>query len=74
MGKLKENEISQPVVTREGVHLVKLYARRPKGFIPPFEEIQGDVEKVMKMEQAQKIYQDYVDELKQTAHIEVFVS
>lgn len=74
VGKLKENEISQPVVTREGVHLIKLYARRPKGFIPPFEEIQGDVEKVMKVEQAQRIYQDYVDELKQKAHIEVFLS
>lgn len=74
VGKLKENEISQPVLTREGVHLVKLYARRPKGFIPPFEEIQGHVEQVMKIDQAQKIYQDYVDGLKQTAQIEVFIS
>jgi parvulin-like peptidyl-prolyl isomerase len=74
VGKLKENEISQPVVTREGVHLIKLYERRPKGYIPPFEEIKGQVEQVMKIDQAQKIYQDYVDELKQTAHIEVFLS
>jgi parvulin-like peptidyl-prolyl isomerase len=74
VGKLKENEISQPVVTREGVHLIKLYERRPKGFIPPFEEIQGHVEQVMKMDQAQKIYQDYVDELKPAAQIEVLLS
>jgi len=74
VGKLKENEISQPVVTREGVHLIKLYERRPKGYIPPFEEIKGQVEQVMKIDQAQKIYQDYVDELKKTAHIEVFLS
>jgi len=73
-GRLKENEVSQPVLTREGMHLVKLYARRPKGFIPPFEEIKSHVEQVMKMEQAQNIYQDYVDALKKAAHIEVFVS
>lgn len=70
--KLKPNEISQPVVTREGVHLVKLYERRPKGFIPPFDEIKHQVEQVMKMQQAEKIYQEYADELKQKAHIEIF--
>ena len=62
------------VVTREGVHLVKLYERRPKGFIPPFDGIKNQVEQVLKMEQAQKIYQEYVDELKQKATIEVYDS
>jgi len=70
--KLKENEISQPVVTREGVHLIKLYERRPKGFIPSFDEIKHQVEQVMKMQQAEKIYQAYADELKQKANIEIF--
>ncbi|MCK5423561.1 MAG: peptidylprolyl isomerase, partial [Deltaproteobacteria bacterium] len=70
--KLKENEVSQPVESREGVHLIKLYERRPQGFIPSFEEIKEQVEKVAKTEQAQKIYQGYIDELKQQASIEIF--
>ncbi len=69
--KLKENEVSQPVESREGVHLIKLYERRPQGFIPPFEEIKEQVGKVAKTEQAQKIYQEYIDELKQKASIEI---
>lgn len=70
--KLKENEISQPVESREGVHLIKLYKRRPQGFIPPFEDIKEQVDKVAKTDQAQKIYQHYIDELKQKAKIEIF--
>jgi len=70
--KLKINEISQPVESREGVHLIKLYERRPQGFIPDFEEIKDHVENVAKTEQAQMIYQEYVDELKKKARIHVF--
>lgn len=70
--KLKENEVSQPVESREGAHLIKLYERRPQGFIPPFEEIKNQVEKVAKTEQAQRIYQEYVEELKNKAKIEIF--
>jgi len=69
--KLKENEVSQPVESQEGVHLIKLYERRPQGFIPPFDEIKEQVEKVAKTEQAQNIYQEYIDELKQQANIEI---
>ena len=70
--KLKKNELSQPVESREGVHLIKLYERRPQGFIPPFEEIKEQVEKVAKTDQAQKIYEEYINELKQKANIEIF--
>jgi len=70
--KLKANEISQPAESQDGVHLIKLYEHRSQGFIPPFEEIKDQVEKVAKTEQAQRIYQEYVDELKIKAHIEVF--
>lgn len=70
--KLKANEISEPVESREGVHLIKVYERRPQGFIPPFEEIKEDVGKVAKTDQAQKIYQDYIDELKKKARIDIY--
>ena len=70
--KLKVNAISQPVESKDGLHLIKLYEHRNQGFMPPFEEIKDQVEKVAKTEQAQRIYQEYVDELKGTAEIEIF--
>ena len=70
--KLKVNAISQPVESQDGFHLIKLYAHRDQGFMPPFEEIKDQVEKVAKTEQAQRIYQEYVDELKGKAEIEIF--
>lgn len=70
--KLKINEISKPVESREGVHLIKLYERRSQGFIPDFEEIKDQVETVAKTDQAQSIYLEYVEGLKKKARIHVF--
>lgn len=70
--KLKENEVSQPLESSQGVHLIKLSEHRPQGFIPPFKKIKDQVEKVAKTEQAQRIYQEYVEELKKKARIELF--
>ena len=70
--KLKINEISQPVESREGVHIIKLYERRPQGFIPEFEEIKDHVETIAKTDQAQSIYQEYVEGLKKKARIHIF--
>jgi len=69
--KLKPHEVSEPVESEDGVHLVKLYERRPQGFIPPFAEISNQVEQVAKADQAQSIYQEYVEELKGKARIEI---
>ena len=69
--KLKENEISLPIESLDGIHLIKLYERRPQGFIPAFEEIKVQVEKLAKTEQAQAIYQEYIEELKKKAKIEI---
>jgi parvulin-like peptidyl-prolyl isomerase len=69
--KLKPNEISPPVESEDGVHLLKLYEHHPQGFIPPFAEISDQVEQVAKTEQAQRIYQEYVEELKSKARIEI---
>jgi parvulin-like peptidyl-prolyl isomerase len=70
--KLKINEISKPVESREGVHLIKLYERRSQGFIPDFEEIKDQVETVAKTDQAQNIFQEYVEGLKKKARIHIF--
>jgi parvulin-like peptidyl-prolyl isomerase len=69
--KLKPHEVSHPVESEDGVHLIKLYEHRPQGFIPPFAEISNQVEKVAKAEQAQSIYQEYVEELTRKARIEI---
>ncbi len=70
--KLKINEISQPVESRDGVHLIKLYELRPQGFIPEFDEIKDHVETIAKTDQAQSIYQEYVEGLKKKARIHIF--
>lgn len=70
--KLKINEISKPVESREGVHLIKLYERRSQGFIPDFEEIKDQVETVAKTDQAQNIFQEYVEGLKKKARMHIF--
>lgn len=70
--KLKENEISQPVESPQGLHLIKLYERKHEGFIPPFDEIKEQVEKIAKTDHAQKIYNEYVEELRKKAKIEIF--
>jgi len=69
--RLRAGEISTPVESSEGMHLIKLYERRPQGFIPAFDEIKNQVEQLAKTEQAQKIYQDYIEELKSKASITI---
>ena len=70
--KLKPNEISQPVESNAGVHLIKLYDRRPKGFIPPYDEIKELVAQAAKTHQAQQIYQEFVDEIQVKATVKLF--
>jgi parvulin-like peptidyl-prolyl isomerase len=70
--KLNINQISQPIESNEGVHLIKLYERRPQGFIPPFEEIKDLVEQAAKTDQAQRIYQEYIEEIQAKATIKLF--
>ena len=70
--KLKPNEVSKPLESPQGVHLIKLYEHRPQGFIPPFAEIKVQVEHMAKTEQAQKIHQEYIEELMQKATIKIF--
>jgi len=69
--QLKKNGVSQPVESEDGVHLIKLYERRSQGFVPPFEEIRNQVEQMAKAEQAQRIYQEYVEELIGKARVEM---
>jgi len=69
--KLKDNEISQPVESNAGIHLIKLYERRPQGFIPPYDEITELVDQAAKTNQAQQIYQDYIEELQAKATVKL---
>jgi peptidyl-prolyl cis-trans isomerase C len=69
--RLKSKELSQPIESNEGVHLIKLYERRPQGFIPPFEEIKDLVEQAAKTDQAQGIYQEFVEEIQAKSTIKL---
>ena len=70
--KLKSNQISQPIESNEGVHLLKLYERRPQGFIPPFEEIKDLAKQATITDQAQRIYQEYIEEIQAKSTVKLF--
>ena len=68
--KLKPNEISKPVESNTGVQLIKLYERRPQGFIPPYDEIRELVEKAAKTTLQQPLLEvDYANATGALIHI-----
>ena len=63
--KLKENEISEPVKTQFGWHVIQLEGRRPKVF-PPFEQVKDQIARYA----VQMAERDALVELRKTAKIE----
>ena len=63
--KLKENQISEPVKTQFGWHVIQLEGRRPKVF-PPFEQVKDQIARYA----VQMAERDALVELRKTAKIE----
>ena len=63
--KLKENEISEPVKTQFGWHVIQLEGRREKTF-PPFEQVKDQIARYA----VQKAQSDLIVELRKDAKIE----
>lgn len=67
---LPEGGVSEPVRTQHGFHVIKVEAR--KAVAPPaFEEVKNQLREKMTQEQLEKYTQQYVDELRQKATVEV---
>jgi peptidyl-prolyl cis-trans isomerase C len=65
--KLKEGEISEPVKTQFGWHIIKIEGIRTKSF-PPFEQVKDQAARYV----AQKAESDAVTQLHSAAKIELF--
>jgi peptidyl-prolyl cis-trans isomerase SurA len=67
---LKEGEVSEPVRTQFGWHVLKVEEKRAVD-VAPFEQVKGELENRLKMQKTEKFVEQYVQELRQKASVEV---
>lgn len=67
---LKEGEVSDPVRTQFGWHVLKVEERRAVD-VAPFEQVKDELETRLKMQKTEKFVEQYVQELRQKASVEV---
>jgi len=65
---LEKGEISEPVKTRYGWHIIKLVDRRESRTVP-FEEVKGKLSKQLKNKRVHEKLQSYIEELRKDAEI-----
>ena len=66
---LKDGELSQPVKTNFGWHLIKREASKP-GFVMPYEEAKGVIKSQLDQQAYQVIMKDYLTKLRAEAKVE----
>ena len=71
VSKLNPGEITGKVETRFGFHVIKLIEKRPSEQAP-FDELEPAIQKHLFMEEAKKVVEVYIDELRKQAKIETF--
>ena len=69
---LEEGEVSEPVQTALGVHLLKL-EEKTTGDIRPLEKVRGGIQEKLYEEAAERQFEEWRKELRKNAHIEVFL-
>ncbi|MFL5353688.1 peptidylprolyl isomerase [Archangium sp.] len=67
---LKEGEVSEPVRTQFGWHVLKVEEKRSVD-VAPFEQVKGELENRLKLQKTEKFVEQYVNELRQKASVEV---
>ena len=71
VSKLNPGEITGKVETRFGFHVIKLIEKHPSEQTP-FDELEPSIQKHLFMEEAKKLVEVYIDELRKQAKIETF--
>ncbi len=67
---LKEGEVSEPVRTQFGWHVLKVEERRAVDVVP-YEQVKAELEGKLKLQKTEKFVEQYVQELRQKASVEV---
>ncbi len=67
---LQPGEISEPVTTTEGIHILRLDEKKPSQF-RPFAEVKTEMQGVVFQQKSEDIYQLWMANLKNKAYIEV---
>ncbi|MDC0711241.1 peptidylprolyl isomerase [Stigmatella sp. ncwal1] len=67
---LKEGEVSEPIRTNFGWHVLKVEERRSVG-VAPFEELRAKLEQQLRQDKTEKYIDQYVQELRQKSSVEV---
>jgi len=70
---LKPGEVSDPVESRFGYHLIKLIERKPETTIP-YEDIKERIEQYLKQDKVQRGVSLYITKLKEKAKVERFLT
>jgi peptidyl-prolyl cis-trans isomerase SurA len=69
---LKEGEVSEPVRTPLGIHLLEV-EERTTGDIRPLEKVRKSIQEKLYEEAAERQFENWRKELRKNAHIEVFL-
>jgi peptidyl-prolyl cis-trans isomerase SurA len=69
---LGEGEVSEPVQTGLGIHLLKL-DERTTGDIRPLDKVRNSIQEKLYEETAERQFEEWRKELRKNAHIEVFL-
>jgi peptidyl-prolyl cis-trans isomerase SurA len=69
---LKETEVSEPIRTAAGIHLIKL-EERTTGNLRPFEKVKDDIHAHLFEDQGERYFQDWIKELRKNAYIEILL-
>lgn len=70
---LKAGEVSEPVRTQHGFHLIKAFDKKPAK-VPELGEIKGFLEKALAAETQKKRVDEIVQELRRAAKVEIFLN
>jgi parvulin-like peptidyl-prolyl isomerase len=71
--ELKPGEVSEPLVSRVGVHLVQMVERRPRGTLP-LHEVQREIENRLRSEAWQERLAAWIKRLSDDAEIKKYVA
>lgn len=70
IAKLNPGEITVPIETDNGFHILRLNERQPP-VIRPYDEVKQDVQAILAQQKSEDMYHRWIYELQNKAHIEV---